>query len=39
MGAMIRAGVEPEDAARAAGLTNLEFSGGRPITLRYEDEK
>ncbi|WP_301504950.1 hypothetical protein [Corynebacterium flavescens] len=38
MGALIRAGVDPEDAARVAGLTGVKFIDGRPITLRYDEK-
>ena len=38
MGIMIRAGVKAEDAARRAGIDDLTFLDGVPITLRYKDE-
>lgn len=39
MGTMIRAGVDPQDAARIANLPGVTFTGGRPVTLRYKDEE
>ncbi|MBW3663564.1 MAG: phage portal protein [Actinobacteria bacterium] len=34
LGVMIRAGVEPSDAARRVGLEGLQFTGERPTSLR-----
>lgn len=34
LGALIRAGVEPEDAAREAGLAGVDFTGAVPVSLR-----
>ena len=39
MGVLIRAGVESKDAARIAGISDVKFVDGRPITLKYADEK
>lgn len=39
MAVMIRAGVKPDVAAQQAGIEGLEFLEGRPITLKYDDEK
>ncbi|MEJ6549846.1 phage portal protein [Corynebacterium sp. USCH3] len=39
MGSMIRAGVDPEDAARRSGFIGTKFTGGRPITMRYADQE
>lgn len=39
VGVLVRAGVDPEVAARQAGLDGLEFIDGRPITLKYPDEQ
>lgn len=39
MGAMIRAGVDPQSAAQIAGMGGARFTGGRPITLRYDDQE
>lgn len=38
MAVMIRAGVESSEAARLAGIDNVKFTGGRPITLKYDSE-
>lgn len=37
MGVLIRAGVEPEDAARQAGLEGVRFTGGVPVSLRMPE--
>jgi len=37
MGQLIRAGVEPNSAARQAGLQGLEFTGAVPVTLRQPE--
>lgn len=34
LGALIRAGVKSEDAARLAGVTDVEFLPGMPVTIR-----
>lgn len=34
MGALIRSGVEPEDAARQVGFEDIGFTGAVPVTLR-----
>ena len=39
MGVLIRAGVENGDAARIAGIDGVKFVDGRPVTLRFADEK
>lgn len=39
MGTMIRAGVDPQSAADIAGVDGARFTGGRPITMRYDDQK
>ncbi|MGO1991975.1 MAG: phage portal protein [Corynebacterium sp.] len=39
LGALIRSGVDPEDAARRSGFTGTRFTGGRPITMRYTDQE
>lgn len=38
MGVLIRAGVKNQDAARIAGISDVNFVDGRPITLKYADE-
>jgi hypothetical protein len=37
LGALIRAGVEPEDAAREVGLTDVDFTGAVPVSLRLPE--
>lgn len=39
MGTMIRAGVDPQSAADIAGVDGARFTGGRPITMRYDDQE
>lgn len=34
LGVLIRAGVDPEDAAQRAGLDGIEFTGAIPVSLR-----
>ena len=34
MGVLIRAGVKSDDAARLAGVSDVEFLPGMPVTLR-----
>lgn len=38
LGSLIRAGVTPENAAQIAGLPQVKFIGGRPITLKYDED-
>lgn len=38
-GALFRSGVTPDSAARTAGLSDLEFTGAVPITLRQPEVK
>lgn len=37
LGALIRAGVEPESAAATVGLTEVVFTGAMPVSLRLPD--
>lgn len=37
MGALIRSGVDPDAAARIAGIDGVKFIGGRPITLKFDE--
>lgn len=37
LGALIRAGVEPEDAARRVGLDGAKFTGAVPVSLRLPE--
>lgn len=37
LGALVRAGVEPEDAARRVGLEGIEFTGAVPVSLRQPE--
>lgn len=39
MGVLIRAGVEPEDAARRVGLPGIKFTGAVPVSLRLPDDE
>mgnify|MGYP003585359838 CR=1 FL=1 len=34
LGSLIRAGVDPDDAARQVGLDGLDFTGAVPVSLR-----
>lgn len=38
LGTLIRSGVKPESAAKAAGLAGLDFLPGRPVTIREIDD-
>jgi Phage portal protein, SPP1 Gp6-like. len=38
MGVLIRAGVKPEDAAKAAGFDRLNFTGAVPVSLRLPQD-
>lgn len=38
MGVLIRAGVEPDDAANRVGLAGIEFTGAVPVSLRIPQE-
>lgn len=38
MGALIRAGVDPVDAARESGMAGVRFTGERPVSLRPAGE-
>lgn len=38
LGVAIRAGVDPEDAARRLGLGGLKFTGDKPVSLRSPEE-
>lgn len=38
LGTLVRAGVTPQSAMRAAGLEGLEFLPGRPVTIRDESD-
>lgn len=37
LGALVRAGVEPEDAARRVGLEGIQFTGAVPVSLRQPE--
>jgi len=37
LGALVRAGVAPEDAARRVGLEGIEFTGAVPVSLRQPE--
>jgi len=37
LGVAIRAGVEPEDAARRVGLEGIRFTGAVPVSLRLPE--
>jgi hypothetical protein len=37
LGSLIRAGVEPEDAARESGLTGVDVTGAVPVSLRLPE--
>lgn len=39
LGALIRAGVEPEDAARQVGLQGIAFTGAVPVSLRQPESE
>lgn len=39
MGVLIRAGVDPEDAARMVGMPGTKFTGAVPVALRMPEEK
>lgn len=39
MGTMIRAGVDAQSAAEIAGVHGARFTGGKPITLKYDTEE
>ena len=34
LGMLIRSGVDPQDAADRVGLTNIDFTGAMPVSLR-----
>lgn len=34
LGTLIRAGVDPQDAAERAGLSGIDFTGAIPVSLR-----
>jgi len=38
LGVLRRAGVDATDAARLAGLENVKFIPGQPITIKQADE-
>lgn len=38
LGAAIRAGVDPEDAARRLGLEGIKFTGATPVSLRLPED-
>jgi hypothetical protein len=37
LGALVRAGVDPQDAAARAGLSDLDFTGAVPVSLRLPE--
>lgn len=37
LGTLIRAGVDPQDAAREVGLDGLDFTGAVPVSLRLPE--
>ena len=37
LGVLIRAGVDPQDAARRVGLSDVAFTGAVPVSLRLPD--
>ncbi|ALA68558.1 hypothetical protein [Corynebacterium lactis] len=37
LGVLIRAGVDPENAARIAGIEDVEFTGAVPVSLRQPE--
>ena len=39
LGALVRAGVEPMDAARRVGLEGIEFTGAVPVSLRQPESE
>lgn len=39
LGVAIRAGVDPEDAARRVGLPGVKFTGGVPVSLRMPGDE
>ncbi|WP_182357769.1 hypothetical protein [Tomitella gaofuii] len=39
VGKGVRAGVDPEDAARLAGLPDVDFTGATPVALRLPEEQ
>jgi len=39
LGVLIRAGVDPEEAARRVGLSGLEFTGATPVALRLPESQ